>query len=178
MLSRRAFLAGSSALTIAGSPIEVRAQGGGMRRSVRGMSLDDADLAAYARAVAAMKALPASDPRNWNRFADIHRNFCPHGNWYFLPWHRAYLASFERVVRDRGEVEARARRHAEQPRVRQTTKRQKAKKKMSSDQDRWAKVKARLRVELHCNVACHCVMVCSGGWKNDGKQEEYDYRPQ
>ena len=46
MLSRRAFLAGSSALTIAGSPIEVRAQGGGVRRSVRGMSLDDADLAA------------------------------------------------------------------------------------------------------------------------------------
>ena len=59
MLSRRAFLAGSSALTIAGSPIEVRAQGGGVRRSVRGMSLDDADLAAYARAVAAMKALRA-----------------------------------------------------------------------------------------------------------------------
>ena len=100
MLSRRAFLAGSSALTIAGSPIEVRAQGGGMRRSVRGMSLDDADLAAYARAVAAMKALPASDPRNWNRMATVHGQFCPHGNWYFLPWHHAYLTSLERICRE------------------------------------------------------------------------------
>ena len=52
------------------------------------------------RAVAAMKALPQSDPRNWIRFADIHRNFCPHGNWYFLPWHRAYISSFERICRE------------------------------------------------------------------------------
>jgi tyrosinase len=101
MLSRRAFLAGSSALTIAGSRIEVRAQGAvGTRRSVRGMSMSDPDLSAYARAVAAMKALPPSDPRNWNRFAAVHANFCPHGNWYFLPWHRAYLVAFERVCRD------------------------------------------------------------------------------
>ena len=75
MLSRRAFLAGSSALTIAGSPIEVRAQGGGMRRSVRGMSLDDADLAAYARAVAAMKALPAA------RLAGPAHPFADDGMW-------------------------------------------------------------------------------------------------
>ncbi len=101
MLSRRAFLAGSSALTIAGTHIEVRAQGGGgVRRSVRSMGANDADLAAYSRAVAAMKALPASDPRNWNRFAAIHASFCPHGNWYFLPWHRAYLVSLERICRD------------------------------------------------------------------------------
>lgn len=100
MLSRRAFLAGSSALTIAGTHIEVRAQGGGVRRSARTMSASDPDLAAYSRAVAAMKALPASDPRNWNRFAAIHANFCPHGNWFFLPWHRAYLVSLERICRD------------------------------------------------------------------------------
>ena len=55
------------------------------------MTANDPDLAAMRRAVAAMKALPQSDPRNWIRFADIHRNFCPHGNWYFLPWHRAYI---------------------------------------------------------------------------------------
>ena len=49
------------------------------------------DLATYAAAVTAMQALPASDPRNWTKQAEIHQNFCPHGNWYFLPWHRAYL---------------------------------------------------------------------------------------
>jgi tyrosinase len=61
------------------------------------MSANDPDLAAMRRAVARMKALPQSDPRNWIRFADIHRNFCPHANWYFLPWHRAYILAFERI---------------------------------------------------------------------------------
>ena len=78
-----------------------RAQGAGVtRRSIRGMSANDPDLAAMRRAVAAMKALPQSDARNWIRFADIHRNFCPHANWYFLPWHRAYIASFERICQE------------------------------------------------------------------------------
>ena len=63
------------------------------------MDAYDLDLAAYRAAVAAMKALPPSDPRNWNRFADIHRNFCPHRNWYFLPWNRAYLVALERICR-------------------------------------------------------------------------------
>jgi tyrosinase len=100
MLSRRAFLAGLSAFSFAGSRVTVSAQGAGVRRSVRGMTANDADLAAYARAVAAMKALPPSDPRNWNRFAALHGQFCPHGNWYFLPWHRAYLAALEGVCRE------------------------------------------------------------------------------
>ena len=101
MLDRRAFLtAGGLTLASLGASQPLRAQGATVtRRSVRGMTASDPDLAAMSRAVAAMKALPASDPRNWIRFADIHRNFCPHGNWYFLPWHRAYLLSFERIVR-------------------------------------------------------------------------------
>jgi hypothetical protein len=61
------------------------------------MTTRDPDLAAMSRAVARMKALPESDPRNWIRFADIHRNFCPHGNWYFLPWH----SGLYRLVRTR-----------------------------------------------------------------------------
>ncbi len=58
------------------------------------------DLAIYDDAVARMKALPTTDPRNWVRQAEIHQNFCPHGNWYFLPWHRAYLFYFERICRE------------------------------------------------------------------------------
>jgi len=27
-------------------------------------------------------------------------NQCQHGSWYFLPWHRAYLAAFEAIVLD------------------------------------------------------------------------------
>jgi tyrosinase len=102
MLDRRAFIAaGGSSLALLGVNSPLLAQGATVaRRSVRGMTANDPDLAAMSRAVAAMKALPRSDPRNWTRFADIHRSFCPHGNWYFLPWHRAYLVSFEEIVRE------------------------------------------------------------------------------
>jgi len=102
MLDRRAFLtAGGASLAMLGRDTPVRAQGATVRRrSIRGMSMNDPDLAAMRRAVARMKALPQSDPRNWLRFADIHRNFCPHANWYFLPWHRAYILAFERICQE------------------------------------------------------------------------------
>jgi tyrosinase len=57
---------------------------------------------AYKAAVSAMKSLyttSPADPRNWVNQALIHNNHCPHGNWYFLPWHRAYLLYFERICR-------------------------------------------------------------------------------
>ena len=102
MFNRRAFLAaGGSSLAMLGAAHPLHAQGAAVtRRSVRGMTANDPDLAAMRRGVAAMKALPPSDPRNWIRFAETHRSFCPHGNWYFLPWHRAYILTFERIVRE------------------------------------------------------------------------------
>lgn len=70
-----------------------------LRKSVGTMAIDDPMLESYRTAVKAMKALPLNDPRNWTRQAQIHQDFCPHGNWYFLPWHRAYLVAFERICR-------------------------------------------------------------------------------
>jgi tyrosinase len=57
-------------------------------------------LKSYAKAVRAMLALPPEDPRNWYRHAMIHTLDCPHGNWWFLPWHRAYLGWFEQICRE------------------------------------------------------------------------------
>ena len=57
-------------------------------------------LASYRVAVSAMLALPPEDPRNWYRHAAIHTLDCPHGNWWFLPWHRGYLGWFEQVCRE------------------------------------------------------------------------------
>lgn len=71
-----------------------------MRRDLATLAASDPDIVTYQAAVAAMKALPSSDPRNWQRQADIHQNFCPHGNWFFLPWHRAYLLYFEQICRE------------------------------------------------------------------------------
>jgi tyrosinase len=70
-----------------------------VRRNVATLASNHPILEAYRSAITQMKALPMSDPRNWTRQAQIHNNFCPHGNWLFLPWHRAYLLYFERICR-------------------------------------------------------------------------------
>ncbi len=51
-----------------------------------------------------------NDPTGWVFQASIHGstdpnpspawNQCQHGNWWFFPWHRAYLYYFERILRD------------------------------------------------------------------------------
>src|ERR1700753_991774 len=58
-----------------------------------------ADLANYKKAVAVMKLRHNDDPTGWEFQANIHNNWCPHGNWFFLPWHRAYLLHFEQICR-------------------------------------------------------------------------------
>jgi tyrosinase len=104
-LDRREFVIGAGGAALAGavSPVKVFAQAAApqqvVRRAIGTMQPNDPALVSYFRAVERMKALPASDPRNWNRIAQIHVDFCPHGNWFFLPWHRAYLVSFERICR-------------------------------------------------------------------------------
>ncbi|HEY7772370.1 MAG TPA: tyrosinase family protein [Marinagarivorans sp.] len=71
-----------------------------VRRDISTLSNNHPIVEAYRDGVAQMKALPNSDRRNWARQAQIHQNFCPHGNWYFLPWHRAYLFYFETIIRE------------------------------------------------------------------------------
>jgi tyrosinase len=77
------------------------------------------ELTRYRQAVAAMRALdPAgnttpTDPLSWTFQAAIHGrdlpngnadtanarfNNCQHGSWFFLAWHRMYLAAFENIV--------------------------------------------------------------------------------
>ncbi|MFG2226323.1 tyrosinase family protein [Streptomyces sp. NPDC048644] len=58
-----------------------------------------------------MQQRPATDPTSWVFQGCIHGvpptitetneafNQCPHGGWFFLPWHRGYLYYFERIVR-------------------------------------------------------------------------------
>jgi tyrosinase len=93
-----------------------------LRKSVWALQDWDDTLVWYAKAVAEMRRLPATDPRSWFYQAGIHgysanlpawqlgqplpplaerREFwaqCQHGSWYFLPWHRIYLAHFEQIV--------------------------------------------------------------------------------
>jgi len=106
--SRRSFLANAAAWTAAAGlgpylgaceALCEKIRKRPMRRSLATLSGTDPIIQSYRVAVDAMKALPNTDRRNWQRQAQIHQNFCAHGNWFFLPWHRAYLAYFEQICR-------------------------------------------------------------------------------
>jgi tyrosinase len=76
------------------------------RLSLQGLAWNDPIVATYRDAVRILKARPATEKISWAALAGIHGStpgayhFCPHGNWYFLPWHRAYLVTYERIIRD------------------------------------------------------------------------------
>ena len=67
------------------------------RRMIRNNAASNAQVDLYRTAVQAMKNLPVADCRNWTNQASIHQNHCPHGNWFFFPWHRAYIFEFEKI---------------------------------------------------------------------------------
>lgn len=71
-----------------------------IRKSVINLPPDAPDLIKYRRAVDVMTKLPETNPRSWVAQAKIHLNSCPHSNWWFLPWHRAYIYFFEQICRD------------------------------------------------------------------------------
>lgn len=105
--SRRDFLRGAGAFSAATLTLWMggceacwkQIQNRPMRKNISDLSASDPIITTYKAAVAAMKALPSSDPRNWQNQANIHFNNCTHGNWFFLPWHRGYLLYFEQICR-------------------------------------------------------------------------------
>src|SRR5205085_3909560 len=74
-----------------------------VRRSVNNMRLDDSDLSTYRDFVGLMRSKPQTDRVSWLGFANQHGDendfkFCPHGDWYFLPWHRGYVEMYEKAA--------------------------------------------------------------------------------
>jgi tyrosinase len=73
------------------------------------MDASDPVLLSYRKAIAAMQALPQSNPLSWTYQGAIHWTTlsplltswdnCEHGTEFFWSWHRMYLYWFERVVR-------------------------------------------------------------------------------
>ena len=80
-----------------------------VRRDVGRMAATDPILLAYRKAIAAMQALPATNPLSWTYQAAIHGttvsgmqtawNSCEHNTDFFWSWHRMYLYWFERIIR-------------------------------------------------------------------------------
>jgi tyrosinase len=99
-------------------PAQVR-----VRRDVWKLDVWDPILVWYADAILEMQQRPLNNPTSWRYQAAIHdytrsrdplqqpddqlpspeeqRRFwsqCQHGSWFFLPWHRIYLAYFEQII--------------------------------------------------------------------------------
>jgi tyrosinase len=99
-----------------------------MRKDVWKLPATDKTLFWYGQAIATLKTRPITDKTSWWSLAAMHGidsqlwinlgyldpavklpfstsipgfwNQCQHGSWYFLPWHRAYLAAFEAILLD------------------------------------------------------------------------------
>ena len=84
-----------------------------IRRNVYSLADEAPALVWYRRAVGALKLLPRTQVGSWGYMAACHGiansvatppgaanlwRQCQHQTWYFLPWHRGYLAGFEAVV--------------------------------------------------------------------------------
>ncbi len=83
-----------------------------IRRSVYDLPAGDDTLDWYRRAVEVLWQEPISRPTSWRFMGAVHGNpnfpplpdfpgswdQCQHQTWFFLPWHRGYLATFEAAV--------------------------------------------------------------------------------
>jgi tyrosinase len=106
-LDRRALLTGSMSLGALASTVALggcedffnRIRHRPVRQNVATLDPNGSVITTFKNAVKAMKGLPTTDNRYWNKQAEIHNNHCPHGNWFFLSWHRAYLFAFEQICR-------------------------------------------------------------------------------
>ena len=100
-LTRRHFL-GTSAAALAASalPSAAPAQGARFRRfEISDPGMPPRVLDSYKKGIREMLNRPPTDPRNWYRNAFIHVFDCPHQNWWFLAWHRAYIGWLEATIR-------------------------------------------------------------------------------
>lgn len=103
--TRREFLSSTGLVmgaTLAGLNLEIptaSAQRVRVRPNIASLSEGARSLQALRDGVAAMRS-SSSATKSWEAQAHIHDDYCPHGNWFFLPWHRAYLLFFEQICRE------------------------------------------------------------------------------
>jgi hypothetical protein len=108
-LQKSFLLAGAACLAFGWAGLVSSAWGQNKRVDIKTLKATDQPLVSFAKAIQAMKALPATDPHNWTFQANLHGfpstpcpdplwGQCQHAQWWFFPWHRAYLYYFEKIV--------------------------------------------------------------------------------
>lgn len=101
-INRRAFLGGAaSAITWATLPFYARAATTTNLIRVEWQTFKTTPhYAPFLNAVRTMQAnTNAADPNSWQYWTNVHANYCPHKQPYFLAWHRGYLYYLERQIR-------------------------------------------------------------------------------
>jgi tyrosinase len=103
VLSRRDFLA-ASAVAMSAATLSFGGAAAQTPAKYRRLNVTDPGAApmleSYKVAIRKMLDLPPEDPRNWYRNALVHTLDCPHGNWWFVVWHRGYVGWFEQTCRE------------------------------------------------------------------------------
>ncbi|MEM7057772.1 MAG: tyrosinase family protein [Pseudomonadota bacterium] len=98
-INRRTLLKTTAAAGAAAmAPIPARGAANYRRKNVNSPGAKR-DVESYMKAVEVMLGLDPDHPHNWYRNAFTHLMDCPHGNWWFLAWHRGYLGYFEETCR-------------------------------------------------------------------------------
>ncbi|MET3229731.1 UNVERIFIED_ORG: tyrosinase [Burkholderia sp. 1263] len=100
-IKRRTFLgAAATAMTWASFPFLARAATTLVIRIEWQQFKTTPHYASFLNAVRIMLANPnAADPNSWQYWTNVHMNYCPHRQPYFLAWHRGYLYYLERQIR-------------------------------------------------------------------------------
>jgi len=96
---RRAIASGAAAIATTAFPLSATGAAAPHRRYNMASANGQKMIERYAEAVRVMLKRDPTDPFNWYRYTLIHTLDCPHGNWWFLPWHRAYTGYFEQICR-------------------------------------------------------------------------------
>ncbi|HYS66792.1 MAG TPA: tyrosinase family protein [Paraburkholderia sp.] len=100
-IKRRTFLgAAATAMTWASFPYLARAATTPVIRIEWQQFKTTPHYASFLNAVRTMLAnTNAADPNSWQYWTNVHMNYCPHRQPYFLAWHRGYLYYLERQIR-------------------------------------------------------------------------------
>ena len=107
MIGRRQFLRATAIVAgVAASARRARGEEASpirVRPSLVELDPDGSEVETLRRGVAELKRRAREDPDDptgWRKQARVHLEHCPHGNWFFLPWHRAYIYYFEQICRE------------------------------------------------------------------------------
>lgn len=72
-----------------------------VRRDIATLDPNGETIQTFRDGIEAIKSLKQyKDSRSISSMTSNHQFKCPHGNWFFLPWHRGLLYSLETIIRD------------------------------------------------------------------------------